>query len=327
MFRTTLLVAVTLSSGLLAGQGLPLSGPVEGFVFDAPTHGFRAIAGTLGAASLGPSLSVAFEFGATAPGRNYAVAYKAGECSLVTGLDGATSALAISNSCLLPDGTAWSGDGTVAVVYSQSGNWFQIVPGLPSQPNPTAPIPLTNLGGTLAAAAADLNGGRIFLAVTGASSGVYQVQADQSLVLILPMPRPAALAVSNDRQILYALDASTNQIYELNLADMTSQSWAAAGLTNPVSLRPARDGQGREVVYVAGGADQALIAYDSVTHAAVASTALDFAPLTMEALAPHSFLLRPRALPDDPLWSFTDAIAPVAYFIPATPLDSSGGTQ
>ncbi len=314
--------------GLLSAQHSPLTGPVEGFVFDAPTNGFRAVTGSLGAASLGPVLLGGFEFGAVAPGKSYGFAYAAGQCFLVTGLDSFQPvSLLLSDSCTLPEGAAWSGDATALVLYSQSGNWFRTVTGLPAQPAVNASANVAVFGGSLSTVASDATGARIYLSLTGSSAGIYQVQGDQSLALLLPLAQPAALAISDERQVLYALDAAVNQIYELNLTDLSSQSWAPVGLLNPVAVRPARDAGHNPVVYVAGGGDQLLTAYDASSHAAIATLPLGFAPTAIDPLASHSFVLHSRQADADPLWSFTDTPAPAAYFIPATPLAVAGGLQ
>src|SRR5665213_2299626 len=269
MFRTSVVFPVVLSIGLLLAQHSPLSGPVEGFVFDAPTRSFRAITGALGAASVGSVLLSGFDFGAVAPRQNYGIAYQGGQCLLVSGLDSAQpSSTTISDSCTLPEGVAWSGDGTVAVLYSRTGNWLQVVTGLPTQAVVNAPISVTPLGGSLSAVASDRAGARIFIGVSGNSTGVYQVQSDQSLVPVLSLAQPLALAVSDTRQVLYALEGAGNQIFEMSLTDLSFQSWALTGLLNPVAIFPARDAMRQPVLYVAGGSDQLLVAYDAASHAA-----------------------------------------------------------
>ena len=329
MFRTSVVFPLVLSVGLLLAQHSPLSGPVEGFVFDAPTQSFRAISGALGAASLGSVLLSGFDFGAVAPRQNYGIAYQGGQCLLVSGLDSALpSSAMISDSCNLPESVAWSGDGTVAVLYSRTGNWLQVVTGLPTQAVVNAPISVTPLGGSLSAVASDLQGARIFIGVTGNSTGVYQVQSDQSLVPVLPLAQPLALAISDTRQVLYALEGAGNQIYEMSLTDLSFQSWVLTGLLNPVAIFPALDAMRQPVLYVAGGSDQLLVAYDAASHAASASVPLDFSPLMIEAFGVHSFLLRSRMSDTDPLWTFDDTSElPSVYFVPATPLAAAGGLQ
>lgn len=329
MFRDSAIVPILFSFGLLAAQNSPVSGPVEGFVFDAPTKSLRAVTGVLGAASLGPALVSEIEFGAVAPHRDFAIGYKSERCILVSGLgSGAHASSVISDSCALPEAAAWSGDGTTAVLYSRTGNWFRVVTGLPEQPSVKDPVSLAPSGGSLSAVSLDLRGTRIFVGATGNSAGVYQVQTDQSLIPVLPLPQPIALSVSEERQVLYALDAAGNQIYEMNLTDASSQSWTIPDLLNPVALQPGRDSKQRPVVYVAGGTDQVLATYDATSHASVASVQLDFPPNLLEILGPHSFVLRNRTSDTDPVWSFTDTSEPAAvYFIPATPLAVSGGLQ
>ena len=327
MLRFSLALPLLVSIGSLVAQRSPLAGPVEGFVFDGPTHGFRAIQGALGAASLGPVTVGWFEFGAVAPGKNYGIGYKAGQCFVITGLDSPQpSSAAVGDSCTLPEGAVWSGDGTAAVLYSKTGNWVQTVPGVPAQAVVSAAVNVAGLG-SLSAVSSDLTGASIFVAVNGGAPGVYQLQADQSLAPVLPLAQPIALAVSDEMQVLYAVDAAANQVYELSLTDLSSQSWAPTGIQNAVAVRPAHDASQRPIVYVAGGSDQLLVAYDGLSHAALNTLSLDFPPLGIEPLGPHSFVLRGRAADSDPLWSLTDTPVPAAYFIPATPFAASGGLQ
>jgi len=329
MFRDSTVVPILLSVGLLAAQNSPLSGPVEGFVFDAPAKSFRAVSGVLGAASLGPALVSEIDFGAVAPRRDYAVAFKSGQCLLVSGLSSSAPASSvISDSCTRPEAAAWSDDGTTAVLYSRTGNWYQIVTGLPARPAVNGAVSLTPSGGSLSAVSLDLHGTRIFVGTTGSSAGVFQVQSDQSLTPMLPLPQPIALAVSDERQILYALEAAGNQVYELNLTDASVQSWTIPDLLNPIALRPGQDSKQRPVLYVAGGTDQALAVYEATSHASIAVVPLDFSPIAIEILGHHSFVLRDRTGDSDPLWSFTDTSESLSvYFVPATPPAVSGGLQ
>ncbi len=329
MFRTSVVFPLALSMGLLLAQHSPLSGPVEGFVFDAPTQSFRAISGALGAASLGSVLLSGFDFGAVAPRQNYGIAYQSGQCLLVSGLDSAQpSSAMISDSCTLPEGVAWSGDGTVAVLYSRTGNWLQVVTGLPTQAVVNTPISVAPLGGSLSAVASDRTGALVFIAVTGSSAGVYQVQSDQSLVPVLSLAQPLALAISDSRQVLYALEGAGNQIFEMSLTDLSFQSWALSGLLNPIALIPARGAMQQPVLYVAGGSDQLLVAFDAASHAPSAYVPLDFSPVVIERIGTHSFALRSRVSSTDPLWTFEDTSEPPSvYFIPATPLIGAGGLQ
>jgi hypothetical protein len=326
MFRASVYLPVFLSIGLATAQRAPLAGPVEGFAFDAPARSFRSISGALGAAYLGSVLLGEFDFGSVAPRQNYAIAYRAGHCLLVSGLGSEQSATeAISDSCALPEGVAWSGDGTVAILYSRTQSWLQRVTGLPGQAVMGAPIRVSPLGGALSAVSADLRGARVFAAITGDSAGVYHVQDDQSLVPVLPLAKPIALAISDERHTLYALDGPGNQLYEVSLADLSSQSWPLSGLRDPVAVRPARDATHRQVIYIAGGGDQLLVAYDTASHQVITSIPLDFSPVVVDALGRHSFVLRSRVSDSDPLWPFTDTTEPTVYFVPATPPTASGG--
>jgi hypothetical protein len=327
MFRASLYVSVCCSIGLLSGQHAPFEGPIEGVTFDGPTRSFRAITGSLGSAFLGAALLTDFDYGSVAPHQNYGVAFRDGRCFLVSALDSQQAATTMLPGCLnLPGDVAWSGDGLTAVLYSRTEGWIQVLTGFP---NSATPADLINVppGSSLSGVAADFDGGRIVAAITGDAPGVYQLAKDQALVPIASLTKATALAFSRDRGTLYAVDAASSQVFELNLTDMSSQSWPFDGTTDPIAVEPARDAEMRRVVYIAGGSDRTLLVYDASSHDLIATVGLDFAPTMMVPLGHHSFLLRPRLTGDDPIWSFTDDSPPAVYFTPPIPLTTSGGLQ
>jgi hypothetical protein len=316
------IVPVVFSIGLLSAQQSPLSGPFEAFTFDVPTGSLRPIIGFLGSASLGQPILGGLAFGSVAPRQSYALAFEEHRCVLVLGLGSdQTSTVDVSGSFTLPEGVAWSGDGSIAILYSRTGNWIQILSGLPSVVNPSPVLSLAAMKGSLSAIATDLHGAHIAIGIAGSGAGIYQVENGVNIVPLFTSFEPAALAFSDDGGTLYSLDRSSNKVWAQNMADLSSQSWSLDGLTDPVALRSTHDATQRDVVYVAGGTDQLLLAYDSSTHAVVASVPLSFQPNVIEPLGPHSFVLGSRSTSADTLWSFTNAPQPAVYFVPATPLN------
>src|SRR5271166_260175 len=136
-YKLTLLLGIALSASIACGQQVGLSGPVEGFVFDAPTGGFRAVLGFPGSATLGPALFHAFNYGSVAPQKNYGIALDKGRATLVTGLGlGTASAHAITGAQVGAEGVAWSGDGSLAIIYSRTQGWIQYLTGFPASNQP-----------------------------------------------------------------------------------------------------------------------------------------------------------------------------------------------
>src|SRR5262249_17758489 len=104
-----LLSVMFFSGGSLPGQEAALSGPLEGFMFDAPTGSFRAVVGLPGSASLGPSILEGFGLGSVAPGKDYGLAFTDGQCTLVSGLGSTSaSAYALPGAIANPEGVVWS---------------------------------------------------------------------------------------------------------------------------------------------------------------------------------------------------------------------------
>lgn len=171
---------VFVSLGSIArAQQAPLSGPVEGFVYDAPTGSIRGVLGSLGSASLGPAIVPLLDFASVAPRQSYALAVRRGQTLLISGLGSVglastdPSLTALAGSFSVPDGIVWSGDGSVAVLYSRTGNWIQAITGLPDSVAAGPLLSLVPLGGSLSAVATDLHGARIAIGITGDHSGVY----------------------------------------------------------------------------------------------------------------------------------------------------------
>jgi hypothetical protein len=324
MVRPAFLSAAILSIGSLLAQS-PVSGPVEGFLYDPPTKSIRAVTGSLGAATLGPALLESLDFASVAPGKDHAIACHANQCALVSGLGSEqVSTVEIPAFPDAPDGAAWSTNGSVAIVYSLKNNWLQILRGLPAEVNPGVLLSVAPLGGALTIAAADRDGKRIAIGVAGDRSGVYEVTEGQNVAPLMDSPAPSALAFSEDGGTLYALDRETRLITEFDTAGRFAQSWPANGLDDPVAIRPGRFMQGGLVLYVAGGRDRMLAAYDLSSHAPVASFAVGIEPTRIEPLGIDTFLLGSRASDGDPLWTFANRSLPAVYFVPASPLLTAG---
>ena len=145
------LAVIGLSANRLPAQQTSLSGPVEAFTFDAPTRSIRAVIGFSGAASFGPALLDNLDLASVAPGQNYGVVFESGKCLLVSGLGSKKiSTAAIAGVTKYPDAIVWSGNGSLAILYSRAGDWFQTIAGFPNAPVAGASRqPVSSLGGSL----------------------------------------------------------------------------------------------------------------------------------------------------------------------------------
>jgi hypothetical protein len=302
--------------GAVLTQAQQMAGPASGFLFDAPTRSLRAVTGSPGAALFGPALFSDADYGSVAPRRDYALVRRRDGLLLVRNL-GSPSVAAVSISGLpaVPEGVSWSADGSVALLYSRIENWIQQIANLPDSPTLGPVLSISPLGGTLAALAVGPHGDQIAVAVSGASSSVYELTNGQNFIPLPFAPEPVALAFSADGGTLYG--ASAGQLIALNTQDLTAQSWPL-DLQDPVAVTASSDPQSRKV-YVAAGDDRMLIALDGASGQAVAGFDLSFEPTALEALGSAAFVLRPRASGQDPLWSFVNFPQGTVYFVPALP--------
>jgi len=320
--RRVLLFLVTLPSiqSLLA-QPTSVSGPVEGFTFDAPTKSIRAVIGSLGSASLGPAALSQLDFASVAPRQNYGIAFRRGQFLFVSQLGAPRASVAsLQGPSFAPDGVVWSDDGSVAVLYSQTGGWIQTFTGFPASVNAGSQISISPLGGALSAIATDFHGQNIAVGVTGDHAGIYVSSNGQVFAPLLGISNPAAVVFSADGGTLYALDAATNQVSDLNVSQPSAvQTWPL-GTEDAVAIMAVRNASNLNILYVIGRSDQLLLAFDPSNQQQVARVSLSFVPTAIEPLGSNSFLLRPRSSNSDPLWSFINGVQPMVYFVPAAPL-------
>ncbi|HXP87626.1 MAG TPA: hypothetical protein VN841_23035 [Bryobacteraceae bacterium] len=313
--------AIVLLLGFLAVAQSSLIGPVEGFVFDPPSRSLRAVIGLVGASSFGPILVRGVDYAAVAPRKDYAITVRGENDMFVSGLSsGILSTSTLPSTVRRPEGAVWSGDGSVAVLYSRSGNWIQTLSGFPGEVTAASSIDLTPLGGLLAVVAADQGGQRIAVGMGGDSGGVYVMDSGHAFAETLPIAQPVGLAFSGDGRTLYALDGATAQVAAVDLTGFAPRSFPLNGLTDPIGLAIASDSAGRQTIYVAGQRDRVLQSYDASSTALLASVPLAFAPSSLAVFGNDSYILGPRASASEPLWSFRAAPVPAVYFVPAAPL-------
>jgi hypothetical protein len=330
-------LGIALSIGPLCSQPTSLSGPVEGYTFDLPTQSFRAVIGLPGSASFGPALATGFDLGWVAPHQNYAIGFRPGNKRrrelaigpgptgdavvntwfLVTGLDSTPVSTSVTGLSGQPDAIVWSGDGSVAVLYSRSGAWLQVLTGLPAAPKAASVVDLSALGGSVSAVATDQQGKNIALAVQGNKAGVFLSSDGQTFVPALAMANPVALTFSSDGTSLYILDGGALQLDVFAVNGSGSQNFPLDGLHNPSAIASGRNAQGRAIVYVAGASDQIFQAYDPATQQVLVNLPLYFQPTGIAAFGTNSFIIYSPSQPSDPLWLFASVPQPAVYFVPA----------
>ena len=326
--RGTFLALCALSLAVLApAQSVSLSGPTQAFVFDLPSRSIRAVVGFPGSAMFGALIVSGVDLGSVAPHKNFGIVFQGGTCEFVAGLDTQANMTSLAGVAAQPDAIAWSGDGSTAILYSMTGNWMQIISGLPLNPAVGAYTDLSSLGGTLSAIGGDAKGLQIAVAVTGQNPGVYLYQiSSQSFVPALSLASPVAVGFSADNTNLFAIDSSTGQLSVLALASFSPQTIALTGLANPVAVRGSEDPMNPQLVYIASGSDQIIREYDLTAQQVVSDTPLAVAPTRLDDFGLNSFLVAARAQATDPLWLLVTGPAAGIYFVPAAQTES-GGTQ
>jgi hypothetical protein len=304
----------------LPAQQTSLSGPVEAFTFDAPTRSLRAVIGFPGAASFGPMLLDNVDFASIAFRQNYGIVFEGGKCLFVSGLGSQSiSTEVVAGVTKYPDGIVWSGNGSLAVLYSRAGSWFQTIAGFPSAPVAGALVDISSLGGSFTAIAVDPPGQQIVVGVSGANGAVYQAAGGQFTPLI-SMANPVSMSFSSDGQTLYTLDASALQVTASSLSGHGNQPLALPGIANPIAIQAAQDSQNHPLLFIAGGSDRLLRILDVSSQQILMDVPLNLQPTRLEPFGASSFVLASRGQSTNPLWVFASSPLPGAYFVPAIQL-------
>jgi len=312
-----LLLPLLAFSSFASAQPVAFSGPVEAFAFDLPTRSIRPIIGVPGSSSFGSAIVERLEFGSVAPEQNYAVVLQGLVWQVATNLNASRPTMhVLTGITARPQGVAWSGDGSLAVLYSFAGNWIQTVSGLPGKPVVGPHTDLSSMG-ALKAVAADGSGKRVALAFGGSDAGVFLVPADalSSFQPLAKLANPVALSFSSDSSELFAIDASTRQLSVIGIAAPSSRTVSLDGLADPFALRASAAG----VIYIASGSDKILREYSLSSQQTIADIPLSFKPTGLDGFGRNSWMVGSRLRAGDPLWLFVYSPAAATYFVPALP--------
>ena len=315
------LILGLVSAGSVRAQQGSLSGPVEGYTFDAPTRSVRAVIGFPGAASFGPALRDGLDFASIAPRQNYGLGFQSGQSLFISGLGSAVlSARVIAGIDAEPDNIVWSGDGSVAILYSRSGNWLQIVSGFPGAPAAGSRVDGSALNGAINTVAIDVQGKRIAAGISGDAGAVYQSSDGQTFTLLGSVAKPVGLSFSSDGGTLYALDGGALQVIAMDWNSHASQTISLGGLASPVAIQSVQDSQNSRLLYVADTSARLVRVIDVSSQQIVTDVSLGFAPNRLDQFGANSFVAASRAQEASPLWLFTNMPQPAAYFVPAVKL-------
>jgi hypothetical protein len=301
-----------------AAPAQSLSGPVEGFIYDASTHSLRAVDGLPGSATFGPVILSDVGFGSVAPSKNYAIAFQGGHGLFVSGLGSAhVSTSPIPDVFGQPEGAVWSSDGSVAVLYSRSGKWIQELTGLPKTPRANPNLNLTALDGSLSAVAVNADGKQIAIGTRGAQGQVYLNESNQNLIPLAKIDDPISLSFSENGANLYALDGVALKLAVVTISNWSSQVLPLPELRDPLAILAGHDAANQPVVFVASGKDRLVGVYNPASQKMETTVRLGFLPTGLQDLGRNSFVIGSRMKSEDPLWLFTTAPRPAVYFVPA----------
>lgn len=322
--RSILLFTFIFSLGVSAEDSSFFTGPVSGIVFDSPTKSFRAVNGALGSASLGPALLDNLQFGTAAPNGPYGFACQEDQCFIVSGLGSGEISKQLLPNVAIPTGSVWANDGSAVVLYSSTNNWIRVLKGLPGSAE-LGPIVDTSIG-KLSSVAINANGSRTAAAILGEAAGIYEL-TESGLSRMAALENPVIIAFADARGSLFVCDSTAKTLGELNLSTMALESASFEALADPVAVRFAVDPTNRQILYVAGRKDRALIAYDTSTREVVVKIDLEADPLTIDPLRRGGFLLGGRLHDGEPLWGFDTNSELKLYFVPAPVLSQEAGAQ
>lgn len=326
MRRLILAAGLAAWGSLAPGQITTVGGPVETYVYDAPSKSIRGVLGLLGSAWLGPAVAGGpratepIEFASVSPGRDYGVVrIGSGSVRLITGLGkGSTGERELAGSFEGLEGVAWSADGRTMVLYSRTGNWMQRFAGLPDSLEVSERITWTEEErGRIKAIAVSKSGDRWAVSLTG---GVWEL--DSAGNWTQASPRASNSLNYGEDGALLVLDPTASEVEIVEQQGGVRRAMRVDGLEDPVAL-----GLSGGLIYVASGRDRRLVSYALATGEPLASYSLGFEPDRLEPLGRDSYMLRARQREGEPLWSFRRQPWPGVFFVPGAPLAAEGGDQ
>lgn len=290
-------------------QAMGLRGLVSGAVFDTHTRSIRPVIGHPGSASLGEPFASDLDFASVAPDSEHALLFQEGAVRVLR----LGNVVQLSDEALeveIPDGVAWSGDGSVAVLYSKRDSWLRVIDGLPANP-----VLGVKLDISIEAARVDLHGDHI---ATVTAEEVSRLHVFSKSLEELPVPEVSpstAISFSFERGILIAADSATQCVLRINL---TSQETACLAHfeEGPVSLAHLRDPKGRPAI-AALGRDRVLRIHDAAHFDLLAEFETGFNAPAITALSERILTFEQRHAPEEPFWVLTGSPAWALSFVPA----------
>jgi hypothetical protein len=151
----------------------------------------------------------------------------------------------------------------------------------------------------------------------GAKGQVYLNESNQNFIPLAKIENPISLSFSENGADLYALDGTALKLSAVTISDWSSQVLPLTELRDPLAILAGHDAANRPVVLVASGKDRLVGVYNPASQKMETAVRLGFLPTGLQDLGRNSFVIGSRMKLEDPLWLFTTAPRPAAYFVPA----------
>ncbi len=303
-----------------ASQVASITGTVSGFIYDAPSRSVRPVGGVPGSSYLGQPVLTDLDAAFIAPDAQSAVIVTNGQIALVSGLNNPVST-PIPDLDPQSDIVSWGSKSRALVAYSSANRILRRLDISTGSPVAGPAIDLSVIEGDVAGLATNSDASQTVIAVKHPTQGGFFGLTDGGSPVRLSLTDPGPVIFSRHTNLFYAVDRSTSQILRFSQGisgpgDALSFSGESAPLADPVGLALSADEQR---IYVAGGADRIVRAYDLPSATVAGDMSLETSPKSISALDPAStvLLLGPRTGADQPAWILDARTTPSIFFVPA----------
>lgn len=233
-----------------ASDGIHISGPVLGYIYDPALAQIRPIFGIPGAATMGAPLGFGLNLAraAVSPQHDYALVEPDGNPGLaVLRLPPATSV-----PRLIPDAMAgaerviFSPTGNSVILYDAIKQKVQIITGLPGAPSVAGEVDVSTVGGPITALAVSDDAAAILAGVSQDGAGALWLLSPGGHVhVVFPAGNPSAVAFLRNSHDAVMADGTLNTVYFLR--DVTGAgepvflAGKGEGISGPVAVAVSDD--------------------------------------------------------------------------------------
>jgi hypothetical protein len=307
---------LTFLASPVKAQPASFQGPVAGFVFSSASKTVRPLLGLPGSTRAAAPILNHVDAASIAPGGKWALITRARHATLVGGLSSLAPVESSVDGLIDPvDRIAWSRDGSIAVLYSSSGNLLQRVDLSGSQPVAGAPVDVSTWG-QVTTLAIDPAGQQI--AAGFATSGLYLFPTGQSPALLSSMAHPQAAAFDGTGQSLFVVDPDNQRILQFQSGSaflvLVSLAQPNGPPLQPAGLAVSADGR---YLLMPDSITQSVLVYEISSGSLANTLPLNFAPSRFEALSAGPVFLLNGNNRKEWLLVLDASQTPAVYFVPA----------